>query len=163
MKTKILTPQTLVAVLIVFALTVFNQGKLAAQALESGAPTPDVRIRVEKEYDGNGNIIRYDSTYYYVNSSSFSIADSIITEFPDWLIGFPTDHIPDFNEAVHSIMRESTAIMRESLNMMHDLRQQHRLYFDFDAPMPSQNDELQHLFDDLFEQLDSLEQQATRI
>jgi len=45
---------------------------------------PDINIRVNKEYDENGNLIRYDSTYTYVYSNidnNVQLRDSIFNEF----------------------------------------------------------------------------------
>ncbi|NPA37792.1 MAG: YnbE family lipoprotein [Chlorobi bacterium] len=45
---------------------------------------PDINIKVNKEYDENGNLIRYDSTYTYVYSNidgNIQLQDSIFNEF----------------------------------------------------------------------------------
>ena len=45
---------------------------------------PDINIKVNKEYDENGNLIRYDSTYTYVYSNidgNVQLQDSIFNEF----------------------------------------------------------------------------------
>jgi len=45
---------------------------------------PDVNIKVNKEYDENGNLIGYDSTYTYVYSNikgNIQLRDSIFNEF----------------------------------------------------------------------------------
>ena len=45
---------------------------------------PDVNIKVNKEYDENGNLIRYDSTYTYIYSNidgNVQLQDSVFNEF----------------------------------------------------------------------------------
>ena len=45
---------------------------------------PDINIQVDKEYDENGNLIKYDSTYTYVYSNidgNIRLRDSVFNEF----------------------------------------------------------------------------------
>jgi len=45
---------------------------------------PDVNIKVNKEYDENGNLIRYDSTYTYIYSNmdgNIQLQDSVFNDF----------------------------------------------------------------------------------
>ncbi len=45
---------------------------------------PDINIKVNKEYDDKGNLIRYDSTYTYVYSNidgNIQLQDSVFNEF----------------------------------------------------------------------------------
>jgi hypothetical protein len=56
--------------------------------LQKGKDEPQVNYKVNKEYDENGNLIRYDSTYsyYYSNVENDSVAkDSIIDVFKNQL------------------------------------------------------------------------------
>ena len=39
---------------------------------------PQINIKVEKEYDEEGNIIRYDSIYTYFHSDEGNFSDSIL-------------------------------------------------------------------------------------
>ncbi len=57
--------------LVILSLTVFAQND----------NKPKVDIKVNKEYDENGNIIRYDSTYTYFYSGNGEIPDSISFNF----------------------------------------------------------------------------------
>ncbi len=60
---------------------------------------PDVNIKVNKEYDENGNLIRYDSTYTYVYSNiknNVQLRDSIFNEFMEHFndhFGLPDDQL----------------------------------------------------------------------
>jgi hypothetical protein len=44
---------------------------------------PETSVKVNKEYDENGNLIRYDSTYTYVysNIDDMAVRDSILSNF----------------------------------------------------------------------------------
>jgi hypothetical protein len=55
-----------------------KEGNNAVKANE-----PKTNIKVKKEYDDHGNIVRYDSTYTYVysNPESNSVSDSIMENF----------------------------------------------------------------------------------
>ncbi|GAB4299732.1 MAG: hypothetical protein Kow0068_23170 [Marinilabiliales bacterium] len=96
--------------LILMLLVVFGIVSLYAQQ-----NNPKVDIKVNKEYDENGNIIRYDSTYTYYYSTdgstdNFYFADSLLNQFsrgfsffePDIDSLFFTDpffnHSPLFND-----------------------------------------------------------------
>ena len=63
---------------------------------------PQTEVTVNKEYDENGNVIRYDSTYSYYYSNidgDYLLEDSIISNFKDYFnknFGFPSS--PFFDE-----------------------------------------------------------------
>lgn len=62
-----------------FAFVVLSLCSLAQAPSES---KPEVNINVTKEYDDNGNVIRYDSTYSYSYSGSdMSQLDSLYQKF----------------------------------------------------------------------------------
>lgn len=63
---------------------------------------PQTKILVNKEYDENGNLVRYDSTYsyFYSNIPQESLQnDSTFTTFKDnFLMSFPDIQRPFFND-----------------------------------------------------------------
>lgn len=63
---------------------------------------PKTNIIVNKEYDKNGNLIRYDSTYSYFYSNiknDSTLADSSFTDFQKYLYkSFPDFQTPFFND-----------------------------------------------------------------
>lgn len=63
---------------------------------------PKVDIRVNKEYDENGELIRYDSTYssiYHSHQSDPLFMDSIIHRFRPWMGDrYPFLDDPGFND-----------------------------------------------------------------
>lgn len=65
MKTIVLTP-----LFIILTFSLFSQNN-----------NPHVDIKVNKQYDENGNIIQYDSTYTYYYSSDGNIPDSVNFNF----------------------------------------------------------------------------------
>lgn len=58
-----------------------------------GADTPQVEVRVNKQYDANGNLIAYDSTYSSVYSSRAGDAAFMDSVFKDFMPGFGS-HYP---------------------------------------------------------------------
>jgi hypothetical protein len=50
---------------------------------DTGGIEPKTNVKVNKEYDENGNLIRYDSTYTYVysNIDDTAVRDSILSDF----------------------------------------------------------------------------------
>ncbi len=73
------------SVLLLFCLMIVTAG-VFGQTIKSGQPAspsqPKANIKVNKEYDKNGNLIRYDSTYTYVFTGADSLAkDSFLKEF----------------------------------------------------------------------------------
>lgn len=75
-----------------FVLSLHFQG--FAQKKDKNNQQPKVDIKVNKELDENGNIIRYDSTYTY--SYSFS-GDEFPENFPDSLFGSMPNFFFDFS------------------------------------------------------------------
>ena len=69
---------------------------------------PKVDIKVNKIYDDQGNLIRYDSTYVwsYSNNEGDSVSvlpDSILFEFKPFIHQqFPDFEIPDFNDFLYT-------------------------------------------------------------
>jgi hypothetical protein len=69
---------------------------------EKKSDRPDVDIKVNREYDEDGNLIRYDSTYTYVYSNidgDIQLRDSVFSEFMAHFnkqFGFKDD--PFFND-----------------------------------------------------------------
>ena len=75
------------SVLLFFCLMIVTAG-VFGQTVKSGRPAsssqPKANIKVNKEYDKNGNLIRYDSTYTYVFTGTDSlIKDSFLKEFEE--------------------------------------------------------------------------------
>ena len=71
---------------IAFMLCLFScngqSGKVKKETVDKNAPKTD--IKVKKEYDKNGNLIRYDSTYSYFYSNILNdtlLRDSIFNNF----------------------------------------------------------------------------------
>ena len=75
------------SVISLFCLMIVTAG-VFGQTGRIGQPAsskqPKANIKVNKEYDKNGNLIRYDSTYTYVFTGTDSlIKDSFLKEFVD--------------------------------------------------------------------------------
>jgi len=70
--------------------------------LSNGKNAPKEDIKVNKEYDENGNLIKYDSTYtyYYSNIENDTTAeDSIFINFKNLFdLHYPFSHKPYFND-----------------------------------------------------------------
>jgi hypothetical protein len=66
----------------IFFLVFFNcQGQETQQKNKESAIKPDENIQVNKEYDDQGNLTRYDSIYSYSYSSNGKLNDSIKMQF----------------------------------------------------------------------------------
>jgi len=84
MKTKMSTPTRsfLVISLLIAGLSCLDPQTSAQEVNKSNKP--DVKIKVNKEYDNKGNVTRYDSTYSYSWSGNGQIpadADSLLKGF----------------------------------------------------------------------------------
>ena len=78
--------QLMVLTIVVFLGYLNCNGQIADNGIDKGKNSPKKNIKVNKEYDDQGNLIRYDSTYSYSYSSmdNDSIpADSIFSMFRD--------------------------------------------------------------------------------
>ncbi|MEP3837028.1 MAG: hypothetical protein ABJM36_05245 [Algibacter sp.] len=64
-----------------FCLLFFNCSGQDKQKNEALALKPDENITVNKEYDENGNLTRYDSIYSYSYSNNGKLTDSLKIEF----------------------------------------------------------------------------------
>lgn len=94
--------------LLIFATALFFSSCQAQEKKEKDNKITDVKkapkenIIVNKEYDKDGNLIRYDSTYayFYSNIENDTIAeDSILVNFRRMLENrFPFFHSPHFND-----------------------------------------------------------------
>jgi hypothetical protein len=64
-----------------FCLLYFSCTGQDKQKNDTSALKPDENITVNKEYDENGNLIRYDSIYSYSYSSNGKLNDSLKQQF----------------------------------------------------------------------------------
>lgn len=116
---------------------------------------PDVKINVNKEYDNNGNISKYDSSYSWSYSSSGNAVniDSLMKSFnlsfggnlPDDFWGFDN---PMFSQKSDSSLLNfsgdsSTDLMEQQMNqmrkMMEQMNQSMFNQFPMQSPAPKQN------------------------
>jgi hypothetical protein len=71
-------------------------------ARSTQADTPKTEVRVNKEYDANGNVIAYDSTYssfYSSHNADPAMMDSLFRDFePRFNRRFPLMNDPGFND-----------------------------------------------------------------
>ncbi|NCB96777.1 MAG: hypothetical protein EOM36_00250 [Bacteroidia bacterium] len=75
-------------------------GQTDRNGLPAASTQPKANIKVNKEYDKNGNLIRYDSTYTYVFTGTDSLAkDSFLKEFEQRFDAFfPSSRSLFFND-----------------------------------------------------------------
>lgn len=78
------------------ALLIGFQLQMTAQKSKSGKVAPKEDIRVNREYDENGNLIKFDSIYSYNWSGDTTLFESISPENLQNLIG---DHFNFFNDS----------------------------------------------------------------
>jgi hypothetical protein len=74
----------IISIVLFAVVNTFSQNKENETKKSANHAIPQTNIKVNKEYDKNGNIIKYDSTYtsYYSNIESDSIMnDSIFNDF----------------------------------------------------------------------------------
>ena len=77
---------TIAIALSVFLSSCNGQTNLEKDKVKNDTIKPETKINVNKEYDDEGNLVRYDSTYsaYYSNIENDSIkADSVFNAFRD--------------------------------------------------------------------------------
>ena len=90
-----------VALLILSACT-HGQSVKKNELKKDSITKPETKIKVNKEYDDEGNLIRYDSTYtsFYSNiEKNNALADSMLKEFKlDFRHHFPYSNKPYFND-----------------------------------------------------------------
>lgn len=94
MKTKsFLTVLMLLALSVAGSYAQNGKKELKAQPDSVSVTKPQTNIKVNKEFDKDGNLIRYDSTYSYYYSgdgSDFIINDSILGDFKSY---FSSGHL----------------------------------------------------------------------
>ncbi len=93
---------------IVFLLLLFLTSGCSAQEkdgsnnIDENQNKPLTKVLVNKEYDENGNLIRYDSTYSYFYSNiegDSTLSDSIFSSFQEGLFNaFPDIQRPFFDD-----------------------------------------------------------------
>jgi hypothetical protein len=92
----------LLIVLLFFSVGCNAQENKAQSKEQTDKNMPKTNIIVNKEYDENGNLIRYDSTYSYFYSNvegDSTFADSILTNFKGRVFeSFPDVHTPFWND-----------------------------------------------------------------
>lgn len=72
------------SLILIIAIVCYVEQINAQEIAKSNPNKPDVRIKVNKEFDNKGNITRYDSTYSYSWSGNGQIpmdADSLLKKF----------------------------------------------------------------------------------
>jgi hypothetical protein len=85
-----------------------KKDKEKAPVVTENTPKPKVDIKVNKVFDENGNLVKYDSTYVwsYSNIKGDSVtvnADSVLSEFRPFINDrFPDFKTPDFNDFMFS-------------------------------------------------------------
>ncbi len=79
-----------------------QESTMEADTLTAHANTPKSEVRVNKEYDANGNLIAYDSTYsafYSSHNADPAQMDSLFRDFrPGFNRRFPFMTDPGFND-----------------------------------------------------------------
>lgn len=79
-----------------------QENTVNADTLKAQADAPRSKVRVNKEYDANGNLIAYDSTYssfYSSHNTDPAIMDSLFRDFrPKFNRQFPFMMDPGFND-----------------------------------------------------------------
>ncbi len=77
-------------------------GQAGADTLTAQADAPKSEVRVNKEYDADGNLIAYDSTYssfYSSHNADPAVMDSLFRDFrPGFNRRFPFMSDPGFND-----------------------------------------------------------------
>jgi len=133
--------QIVIVAIAVFLGYINCNGQIAENGTDKGKKSPQTNIEVNKEYDEQGNLIRYDSTYSYSYSTfdNDSIpADSIFNMFRDHFnhqYGFSDD--PFFKDFFFpdSLMKDQ--------------------FFNHDFFMKHFRDNMKQM-DDLFQEMDSV-------
>jgi hypothetical protein len=109
MKTKGTTPLVHALAFMTMALSACNgqaqqhpESTVKADTLAAQADAPKSEVRVNKEYDANGNLIAYDSTYssfYSSHNTDPALMDSLFRDFqPRFNRQFPFMTDPGFND-----------------------------------------------------------------
>ena len=105
---------------------------------------PDVKYKVDKEYDRNGNLIRYDSSYSY--SSQGAINDSLIRNFTETFSrrAFTRDLLP-LQDSIPMLlfpphepgqdMFKRHQMMFEEMNR--EFERMHQRFQQYEPPVPS--------------------------
>ena len=139
-----------ISVVLMGTLLLINMGSCNGQSKKNSDPTfednlslvdtlhkPKIKVKVNKEFDSNGNLMRYDSTYSYVyKGGNIAIHDSL---FP--FNSFFDMHSKDlFNDKIDFFMNDSI------------------LYKNFfeDSFFKKQNELNKLLFDGFYPKIDSL-------
>ena len=91
-----------IAVTLIFSSCNGQDKQIKNDKLSAVKNAPQEDIKVNKEYDKDGNLIRYDSTYtyFYTNIENDTIAeDSIFTNFKNLFdLQYPFSYKPYFND-----------------------------------------------------------------
>jgi len=92
----------LIAVTLILSSCSGQEKQIKNDKLSDAEKTPKEDIIVNKEYDENGNLIKYDSTYtyFYSNIENDQLAeDSIFANFKKMFEQkYPFSHKPSFND-----------------------------------------------------------------
>lgn len=86
--------------IVLLALSFVFQNHMIAQNSKSPKNTPKEDIKVNREYDEKGNLIRFDSIYSYSFSGDTTLQDFYFGDFPS-NFGSPFDFLSDssFNQS----------------------------------------------------------------
>jgi hypothetical protein len=71
----------LISIMMISGFTFFAEQSFAQEANKGKQTKPDVKIKVNKEFDNKGNITRYDSTYSYTWSNNGQMPTNIDSVF----------------------------------------------------------------------------------
>ncbi len=123
-----------------------------AQTEETSSPKPKVQIKVNKETDEHGNIIRYDSTYVWSwsnmdSSGSYELNDSVFANFfdnrknrfhlffndSDFFVPFSMPSFDFFEDDFSFFDKQMEALMQRHKEM---IRQHEELMKRFFEPQP---------------------------
>ncbi|XMO85548.1 hypothetical protein AAFN75_12195 [Algibacter sp. AS12] len=123
-----------------FCLLFFNCSGQDKQQSEPLALKPDENITVNKEYDENGNLTRYDSIYSYSYSSNEKVNDSLKMEFQKHFNSHSFFNDSFFNDFFG---RDSDSKQFHSENFFHDGFMNHNQQIEH---MMRRMDSIQQLF-----------------
>lgn len=105
--------------------------------------SPKEDIKVNREYDEKGNLIKFDSTYSYSFSSDTTLKDFNFKDFPDpFGMSFNFFNDSDFNQ---SFFKDFDPFMFHSLNphqdsLINKMHKEHHFMFKNDSTMQSFRD-----------------------
>lgn len=146
----------LLALSVVFLITIVAQNPKSGkpQNTKPGKNSPKEDIRVNREYDEKGNLIKFDSIYSYSYSSDSTLKDFDFKDFPG-SFGMNLDF---FNDSAFggSFFKDfdpffSGSLMQHPDSLMNRLNRMHNFQFRNDSTMQGFGD-----FDDFFKQFQGL-------